>query len=68
MSDVRSVVEWVFGDIFFYFVFLDFKKNLKIGFSFIGIMYFVCGLFRNVIICFYGLIIFDYFDLQLLII
>ena len=27
MSDVRSAVEWVFGDILSYFAFLDFKRT-----------------------------------------
>lgn len=39
MSQVRVVVEWVFGDIVNYFKFLDFKKNLKIGLSAVGKMY-----------------------------
>ena len=64
MSDVRSAVEWVFGDILSYFAFLDFKKNLKIGLSLIGTMYSVCGLLRNAITCFYGSATSDYFDLQ----
>lgn len=62
MSKVREVVEWVFSDIVIYFVFLDFKKNLKIGLSLVGVMYLVCVLFRNVCICLYGLIISIYFD------
>ena len=33
MSSVRSSVEWLFGDIVNYFKFLDFKKNLKLGFE-----------------------------------
>ena len=33
MSSVRSSVEWIFGDIVGSFKFLDFKKNLKIGFK-----------------------------------
>ena len=32
MSSVRSSVEWLFGDIVNYF-YLDFKKNLKLGFE-----------------------------------
>ena len=32
-SFVRSSVEWLFGDIVNYFKFLDFKKNLKLGFE-----------------------------------
>ena len=64
MSDVRSAMEWVFGDILSYFAFLDFKKNLKIGLSPIGTMYSICGLLRNAITCFYGSTTSDYFDLQ----
>ena len=64
MSDVRSAVEWVFGDILSYFAFLDFKKSLKIGLSPIGTMYSVCGLLRNAVTCFYGSTTSDYFDLQ----
>ena len=33
MSNVRTSVEWLFGDIVEYFKFMDFKKNLKIGLS-----------------------------------
>ena len=32
MSKVRTVEEWLFGDILNYKKFMDFKKNLKIGF------------------------------------
>ena len=38
MSNVRVAVEWVFGDITNYFIFMDFKKNLKIGLSQVGKM------------------------------
>ena len=31
MSNVRTSVEWLFGDIVEYFKFMDFKKNLKHG-------------------------------------
>lgn len=54
MSSVRELVEWLFNDVINYFKFLDFKKNLKIGFSSVGKMYVVSVLFRNVFICFYG--------------
>ena len=54
MSEVRSSVEWLFGDIINYFKFLDFKKNLKIGLSSVGKMYVVCALLRNVLTCLYG--------------
>ena len=42
MSNVRSSVEWLFGDIINYFKFMVFKKNLKIGMSCVGKMYVVC--------------------------
>ena len=44
MSNVRTSVEWLFGDIVEYFKFMDFKKNLKIGLSSIGNLYVVCAL------------------------
>lgn len=43
MSKVRTSVEWVFGDIVRSFKFMDFKKNLKIGFNNDGKMYVVCA-------------------------
>ena len=54
MSEVRSSVEWLFGDVINYFKFLDFKKNLKIGLSSVGKMYVVCALLRNALTCLYG--------------
>ena len=54
MNQVRSSVEWLFGDIINYFCFLDFKKNLKIGLSQIGKMYIDCALLRNALTCLYG--------------
>ena len=53
MSEVRSSVEWLFGDVINYFKFLDFK-NLKIGLSSVGKMYVVCALLRNALTCLYG--------------
>ena len=47
MSQVGVSVEWLFGDIGNYFVFLLFKKNLKIGLSPVGKMYIVCVFLRN---------------------
>ena len=43
MSNVRTSVEWLFGDIVEYFKFMDFKKNLKIGLSSVGKLYVVCA-------------------------
>ena len=64
MSKVRSAIEWVFGDIVSYFAFLDFKKNLKIGFSPIGTMYCACALLRNAHTCLYSSMSSSFFDLQ----
>ena len=36
ISIVRTSVEWVFGEILNYFLFLDYKKNLKIELSAVG--------------------------------
>ena len=51
MSAVRVSVEWLFGDVINYFKFIDFKKNLKIGLSSVGIMYIVCAILRNALTC-----------------
>ena len=55
MSNVRTSVEWLFGDIVEYFKFMDFKKNLKIGLSSIGKLYVVCALLRNALTFLYGI-------------
>ena len=55
MSEMRTSVEWVFGDILNYFAFLDFKKNLKIGPSSIGKRYITCALIRIHILVFMDL-------------
>ena len=47
MSNVRTSIEWLFGDTVEYFKFMDFKKNLKLGLSSIGKLYVVCALLRN---------------------
>ena len=62
MSQVRTSVEWVFGDIVNYFSFLDYKKNLKIGLSSIGKMYITCALLRNAHTCIYSSSTSSYFD------
>ena len=64
MSEVRSSVEWLFGDVIGYFKFLDFKKNLKIGLSSVGKMYVVCALLRNVLTCLYGNQTSEFFELD----
>ena len=55
-------MEWVFSDIVTYFAFLDFKKNLKIGLSPVGVS--VCALPRNARTCLYGTTTSTYFDVQ----
>ena len=64
MSNVRSSVEWLFGDIINYFKFMDFKKNLKIGMSCVGKMYVVCALLQNALTCLYGNQTSQYFELD----
>lgn len=64
MSEVRSSVEWLFGDVINYFKFLDFKKNLKIGLSSVGKMNVVCALLRNALTCLYGNHTSEFFELD----
>ena len=53
MSNVRSSVEWLFGDIINYFKFMDFKKNLKISLSSVRKIYVVRAILRNALTCLY---------------
>ena len=53
MSSCRIAVEWIFKDILNYFKFLDFKKNLKIGLSAVGMIYSTCAFLHNVRTCLY---------------
>jgi len=64
MSQVRVSVEWVFGDIVNYFKFIDFKKNLKIGLSSVGKIYYVCALLRNALTCLHGSSTSTFFNVQ----
>ena len=64
MLNVRTSVEWLFGDIVEYFKFMDFKKNLKIGLSSIGKLYVVCALLRNALTCLYGNSTSSFFELD----
>ena len=64
MSNVRTSVEWLFLDIVEYFMFKDFKKNLKIGLSAIGKLYVACALLRNALTCLYGNSTSSYFMLD----
>ena len=71
MSSVRMSVEWLFGDIVNYFIFLDFKKNLKILLCAVGKIYIVVGkiyivaaTLRNALTCMYGNSTSEYFALH----
>ena len=64
LSKARVGVEWVFGDIANFFKFLDFKKNLKLGFSPIGKMCIVCAFLMNIHTCMYGCMTFSYFNID----
>ena len=54
MSTARVSVEWLFGDVLNSFKFLDFKNNLKLGFSAVGKYYIVAAFFQNTLTCLYG--------------
>lgn len=64
VSQVRTPVEWVFGDIANYFAFLDFKRTLKINMKAIKKMYSVCTLLTNAHTCLYQSIISSYFGME----
>lgn len=64
MSQVRTSVEWVFGDISKYFAFIDFKKNLKIQLSAVGKMYITCALLTNAHTCLYKSMTSTYFGIE----
>ena len=63
LSDVRTSVEWTFGEIVKDWAFLDFKKNLKLCLSAVGKMYLVGTLLRNAVTCCYGNHVCEFFDL-----
>ena len=54
MSKVRVSVEWAFGKILQYFVYMDFKKNQKILLQPVGKYYLVAALLTNCHTCLYG--------------
>ena len=64
MSQSRVAVEWIFGDIIEYFKFLDFKKNLKVKLSAVGLMYIVAGILHNTRAILYGTTTSKYFALE----
>ena len=57
-------VKWIFGDILDYFIFLDFKKGLKLQLSAVGEVYIVCALMHNARTCMYGNETASYFVLK----
>ena len=57
-------VEWLFGDIVNYFIFSDFKKNLKISLCAVGKIYIVAATLRNALTCMYGNSTSEYFALH----
>lgn len=61
MSEVRFLIEWIFGDVVKYFKFLDFKRNLKLCLSVVGKVYILCVFFYNFWVCLCGVIIFKFF-------
>ena len=64
MSNGRTAVEWVFGEIVRYFVFMDFKNKLKVQLSAVGKMYSVCALLTNAHTCLYKSTTSDYFGVE----
>ena len=63
MNSVCISVEWFFGDVVSSFVFIDFKKVLKVALSSVGKMYIVAGILRNSLTCMYGHSTLTYFGL-----
>ena len=61
MSQSRTSVEWIFGDIINYFKFLDFKKGLKLQLSAVGKKYIVCAMMQNARTCLYSNTTSEYF-------
>ena len=51
MSEVRVTVEMLFGNISNYFKFIDFKRQMKVNFSPLGKIYFVCASLENAQTC-----------------
>ena len=54
MSQADVEIEYFFSDISNFFVFFDFKKNFKIGISFVAKIYTCCALMQNTRNCLYG--------------
>ena len=64
MSNVRTSVKWVFGDIIDRFKFTDFKKSQKIGSSPCAKQYAVSAILTNCRTCMYGSTTGTYFECE----
>ena len=62
MSEVRFLIEWIFGDVVKYFKFLDFKRNSKLCSSAVGKVYILCALLHNSRACLCGAITSKFFQ------
>ena len=62
MSEVRFLIEWIFGDVVKYFKFLDFKRNSKLYSSAVGKVYILCALLHNSRACLCGAITSKFFQ------
>ena len=64
MSKCRICVEWGFGKILQYFMYLDFQRNLKVLLQPVAKYYLVGALLINCHTCLYGSLTGTYFDLE----
>ena len=64
MSKCRTCVEWGFGKILQYFMYLDFQKNLKVLLQPVAKYYLVGALLINRHTCIYSSLTGTYFDLE----
>ena len=64
MSQLRVLVDWIFGDFLDYIKFLDFKQGRKLQLSAVGKMYIVRALVQDARTCMYGSETVSYFDLK----
>jgi hypothetical protein len=64
MSRIRQCVEWVFGKVDLISAFQDFKKNLKVGLSSVGLYFPVATVLTNMHSCLYENQTADYYNIQ----
>ena len=65
MSSLRVSVEWTYGKLVQYFMYMDFIKNEKILLQPIGKYYLVDAILTNCHTCLYGSTTTTFFDVQL---